>query len=72
MKDLKSNNMAKKKDTRTEAEKVEDTATAFERPLDRMLENADLAMRLLNKFSGGKLKEKYDKKQDKEREADGK
>ena len=45
--------------------KVEKTVKAFQTPLDRMLSNAEHAMKILNKFSNGKLKEKYDKGKDK-------
>lgn len=49
----------------TKKDKVEKTAKAFEAPLERMIANAEHALKILNKFSNGKLKEKFDKEKNK-------
>lgn len=45
--------------------KGEDAVRKFEEVFERMEDDASIAMKLLNKFSGGKLKAKYDKRTNK-------
>lgn len=56
----------KKKDTKKRVIlQGDDAAKKFEEVFDRMTEDATLAMKILDRLSGGKLKKKFDEKKDK-------